>query len=151
MRAADELTGPLGYSGWLLLTAVAAVLVVAGLWAFLGWDRWAGRRRRRPLAPPPDLRQRTLDRIDVVQAAVADGRLDPRHAAAELSRLVRGYVGTVTGRPVSSMTLADLRASGLPRIPDLVAVLYPPQFAPDAQPDTLALVDLAREVVTTWA
>ena len=152
MRVADELTGPIGYSGWLLALGLGCGLAVAGGAAFLVW--WALRSDARPATPAPrdtDLRRETLDHLDGIRAELAAGRLEPRAAADGCSRLVRAYVSDVTGRPVTSMTLADLRGSGVPGLPELVAVLYPPQFAPDVAEGTLALVDRAREVVATWS
>lgn len=151
MPAADELTGPLGYSGWVALLGLACVLLVAGGYAFLAWRglRPDPRPEEHP-TPTPGLREDTLARIDAVGTSVAAGRLDRRDATTALSPIVRGYVGAMTGRPVSSMTLADLEASGLPRVPELVSVLYPPQFAPESSADTMHLVARAREVVATW-
>jgi hypothetical protein len=152
MRAADELTGPLGYSGWLAALAVTCVAVVLGVHALLAWRGLrADPRRVHVERPPAGLRDATLARIDAIGAEVAAGRLDRRSATTALSPLVRGFVGAVTGRPLASMTLADLEASRLPRVPELVGVLYPPQFAPESSVDTLDLVARAREVVATWS
>jgi hypothetical protein len=152
MRAADELTGPLGYSGWLVVLAVACVAVVVGVHALLAWRGLrADPPRVRVERPSPDLLVETLARIDAIGAEVAAQRLDRRSATTALSPLVRGFVGAVTGRPLAAMTLTDLEESGLPRVPELVGVLYPPQFAPESSADTLDLVARAREVVATWS
>ncbi len=151
MRVADELTGPFGYSGRLALLAVGCVVLVVAVHAFLAWR--ALRRGADPVVdagPPPGLREETLARIDAIGTEVAAGRLDRRSATTSLSPLVRGYVAARTGRAVTVMTLADLEGSGLPRVPELVGVLYPPQFAPESDADTLELVGRAREVVATW-
>ena len=151
MPGADELTGPLGYSAWLLALGVGCVLAVVAGYAFLAWQGLRpDTRPRASRATSVSLREATLARIDAVGTEVGAGRLDRRGASTVLSPLVRGYVGTVTGRPLAAMTLTDLAASGLPRVPELVSVLYPPQFAPESAGDTLELVARAREVVSTW-
>lgn len=145
-------TGPVAYSSVWTWLAVAAVLAVVTYYAGAMW-------LTRPRKPEPvsskeidvtDARDRTLARLAAIEAALAAGTIGERTAYGQVSTAARGFVEEVTGAPVTRMTLEDVTASGLPRIPGLVGLLYPPQFAPERESSPAAAIDAARELVATW-
>ena len=85
---------------------------------------------------------------------MAAGRTTPRVAHQQVSLVVRAYVEQEGGLPAGTMTLADLRREGPVPLADLVALLYPPEFAPSdarAERDLPGVLGRARELVTTWS
>lgn len=133
MRAAElpeEFTGPLGYgAGWVWL-ALGAVALAAGYVAVV---LLATRQRTTTVSAAERrerLRRTCLSGLDEVAGEVHDGAVTARAGHQRLSELVRGYVETSTGLPASSMSLADLRLRA-PHLVEAVALMYPPEFAPD--------------------
>ncbi len=145
---------PVGYADLWAPLAVAAVALVVAYYAVV---LWATRRRAPRTAPSArtvvSARRAALTRLETVGAEVAAGRTTPRGGHQQVSDTVRGYVATVSGRPVRTMTLADVRRDGPPALADLLAEVYPPEFAPedrvaeDRFDDALAR---ARDLVATW-
>lgn len=153
----EEFAGPVDYSGtWLTIVLVALALVAVYYLA-----AWLLTRPRAdaPTTRPATARGRHLSRIDSIAEDVRSGRLEPRLAHQELSGLVRAYVEEVSDLPARTMTLADLRARAPQQLADAIAVMYPPEFAPDG-PDGVSrdearaafdrAVDDARTVVASW-
>jgi len=140
---------------WLvLLLAIVAVLVLGGvLVAVLT-------RPPRVVAPPvphptlvlTQLRTEYLARIDDVERRARAGELDARRAHAELSRLMRGFVGEYSGLEAPVMTLQDLRARGVhPALLDAIGRFsYPSIFPPRNPVDPVLGAEAARQVVHAW-
>ena len=151
---AADLRGAVGYDGpWLSLATAALGLVV--LYYLALW--WWGNRR---LAPPPlDPRAEHLALLDQVEADVAAGRLDRRAGHQRVSEVVRAYAARISDLPAPTMTLAELRAAGPAGLADVVALVYPPEFSPEAartggRPVEEQLEETlvhARELVSTWS
>lgn len=154
----DEFAGPVDYSGTWLTIALLGLALVAAYYVTV----WALTRPRSEAAAPPPVtstRGRSLSRIDSLADEVHNGRLEPRLAHQELSGLVRTYVEEVSDLPARTMTLADLRARAPRQLADAIAVMYPPEFAPDDPDDASReaaraafdrAVDDARTVVASW-
>ncbi len=154
MPAAAEWTDPVAYDGQWAVLAIVAVLAVVLFYAVV---LLLGRPDRvRPAAPTDvaGLRAAHLARVDTIEAQVRDGALPLRTAYQQLSEVVRGYAGAVTPLPATTMTLADLRAAGAHELAGTVALLYPPEFAPDqhglAEQRFDRAVHEARTLVSTW-
>lgn len=151
MRTAGELQPAAGYDDrwmWLALLSLAAVaayyLVV-----------WLATRPRRARAPKrAGGRAECLAALDEIEQDAAAGRISARVAHQRVSRTVRGYVERTSAVPAGTMTLATLREGGHERLAEVVAVLYPPEFAPGDEraardlPEALAR---ARELVRSWS
>ena len=104
-----DIIAPVGYSTWWLVLAAVLVVVAVG-WCVLAVVRTRAARPGRATAPPPtDLRADYLTRIDDVRRRVRTGELTPRAGHQELSVVVRAFVQRVSGAPVETMTLAQLR------------------------------------------
>lgn len=147
-------TDPVAYSPWLLGSAMAVAGLVA-LW-YLGLVVLArtGPPQYEP-APLPavemqTLRERCLHAIDDIERQVHEGTMERRTAYERLSAIIRDFIGDATGLPLDRMTLSDVRASGLPRLPRLLEVIYPLEFGPADPSDPTATLRAARELVATW-
>ncbi|MDT0201112.1 hypothetical protein [Nocardioides sp. AE5] len=153
MPAADEFTGPVGYSSlWVWLSILAVIAL--GLW-FLGVWAWSisGHPKPPPPRDPARARGEALGELDRIGHRVATGELGEREGYQQMSGVVRGFVAEATGLPTHTMALADLRALGIEPVAETIALMYPPEFAPedDAAPEPLAdTLARARNVVATW-
>lgn len=150
MRAADELQAPVGYDDRWLVLAVLALALVAVYYAAVLW--WGRSRPSRPARTAP--RGEALERLVAIGAAVSAGRVSAREGHQQISATVRGFVSAASGVPAHAMTLADLEREGPAELAAVVALVYPPEFAPG---DDLArerfgpALERARELVTTWS
>ncbi|WP_395640201.1 hypothetical protein [Pseudolysinimonas sp.] len=152
----DLLYPPTQYgAGWLLLllAIIVALLLVAVLVAVLTRPK----RAVTPLAADPavllqQLRGEYLARIDDIDRRARSGEIDPRRAHAELSRLMRAFVGEYSGIEAPVMTLRDLVARGVhPSLIDAIGRFSYPSLFPRKPPVDPALgADAARQVVHTW-
>lgn len=151
MLGAAEFTGPTSYAPWLTWLAVLLPVLVVAWYAGVTW--WA-RSPRRPEVGPETRRREHLERLDRVEAEVAAGDLSLRAAHRAISEIVRSFAaaaGPVDARP---MTLEQLRVHGPAGLVDVVALVYPPEFAPGAHGEPAerlapALAD-ARAVIAGW-
>lgn len=126
----EEFTGPLGYGAGWVWAALAAVAVAVGYVAVV---LLATRERGAELTGPERqeaLRRGCLSGLDEVAGEVHTGALTARAGHQRLSELVRGYVEQASGLGARSMSLADLRLQA-PHLVEAVALMYPPEFAPD--------------------
>jgi hypothetical protein len=152
MRAAGELRPPAAYDDrWLWL----AVLVLVGVGLYYVVVLWVTRDRtprRRATSAPAGLSDVTA-RLDDIAAAVAAGSISTREGHQQISEVVRGHVASVSDLPASTMTLADLEQAAPGPLADLVALVYPPVFAP-GEATTRERFDealrRAHEVVAWW-
>lgn len=163
MRAAElpnEFEDPIAHSGtWLLLALLALALV---LLYYVAVTLWARPRREPPSPPPPaparptgDPRTHALGALARVEQETAEGRLSARGAHQRISAITREFVAAVSHLPADTMTLADLRAAGAGPLTEVIALMYPPSFAPsqeghaaDLLPEALGR---ARHLVSEWS
>ncbi len=131
---AGELQGPVGYDPtWLVLTIGALALVLLYGAAVLWWTRTPGPGRARRAGHGPGSREQALRRLDEVAAAVAAGQITAREGHRQVSEVVRAHAAALTGLPATTMTLDELRRTGPPALAEVVALVYPPEFAPGEQ------------------
>lgn len=152
MLGAAEFTGPTSYAPWLTWLAVLLpVLVVAWYAGVTWWARSPGRPHRNDL----DTQRRDhLARLDRVEAEVATGDRSLRSAHQATSEIVRSFAAEAGAVDVRPMTLEQLRVHGHAGLVDVVALVYPPEFAPGVQGEPAerlapALAD-ARLVIAEW-
>lgn len=149
-----EFHGPIDYADrWIWLALIALSLVGLYYAAVLLLTRARPTTPSPAPPPPPDLRARHLARIDDIAGAVQRGELSARDGHQQLSEVVRSYVEEITPLPARRMTLADLRLRGPRPLTEMIAEMYPPEFAPDdgeaAEHFERALLH-ARGLVSTW-
>ena len=97
-----------------------------------------------------ELRGRYLSLIDDVESEYLAGRMPARDLHQRMSFLVREFAYEADGVRAPTMTLTDLRASRLHSLGDLVARLYPGEFAAVDSGGAGDRIDLARRVVRAW-
>lgn len=162
----DEVNAPEAFAAlWLVLGVVGLLLLV--LWPLAVWF-FTRPRPPKPATvettPVPQARERAVEAIEQVRRAAAIGQLSPRAAHQSVSTIVRTFVSEVTGTPADRMDLSELRAllrdhdqqlSGaaapLTRVADWIEVLYPPEFAPQADRSVDQTCDEAVRLVGQWA
>jgi hypothetical protein len=150
MLRAAEFTGPTAYAPWLTWLAVLLPLLVVAWYAGVTW--WA--RPPRPRRHDPDTRREHLERLDRVEVEVATGDRSLRWAHQAISEIVRSFAAEAGAVDVRPMTLEQLRVHGHAGLVDVVALVYPPEFAPGVEGEPAerlapALAD-ARAVITGW-
>lgn len=144
--------GPLQYEGHWLWLGLLILLIVAAWYTWIFWPRPAspsgsGYKRNADVAA---LRAACLSAIDSVVADAHAGRIAEREAHQQLSFLVRGFAASVTGRPVTSMTLQELAKEGLDPITSGIALIYPSEFAPRLAGTVKDSAAAARQAVEAW-
>lgn len=151
MPDADEFSGPIDYGSlwmWLALASIAVVL----LW-YVGVVLWSlGGGPKKARVDLPSARSRALGELDRIGHQVHSGELTERLGYQQMSSVVREFVSQTSGLPAHAMALADLRQAGVPHLAETIALMYPPEFAPEAsgsEPLSLTL-DRAKNVVATW-
>lgn len=80
--------------------------------------------------PPKTLREQYFDRIHALADQLIESSISERDMHLELSKIVREYVGTVTGVHTQTMTYSDLLAnSRTAPMADVIAQCYHPAFS----------------------
>ena len=142
---------PLPYQSIWMWLGILLLVLVAG---WYGWLLLPRPRVAAPRTPGPTslgtLRSRCLAAIEDTAADADAGRLPEREAHQRLSFLVREFAGAVTGLPVTSMTLDELRGEGLDTLAEGIAGIYPSEFSARHVQPVRHSADLAREVVHAW-
>ena len=150
---------PLQYGLQWLILAIALVVVVIAFYVLLPRLVRALTKPRevvatpappRRLTPMQSAKQVAFDRIGAVEAAVAAGTTDVRDAHIELSAILREFATETTGIDARSMTLTELRASGLESLATVVATYYPIAFGVPEHSRLAGAADRAREVLAGW-
>ncbi|KQY63840.1 MULTISPECIES: hypothetical protein [unclassified Nocardioides] len=152
MPDADEFSGPVDYSSQWLWFAIGALALVALF--YLGVLLWSHAGGPKPLKPGdvPTARTRAMGELDRIGHQVYAGQLAERVGYQQLSSVIRDFVSAVSGMPAHTMALADLRAAGVPHLAETIALIYPPEFAPDStavEPFGTTL-NRARGLVSSW-
>ncbi|MEO5745464.1 MAG: hypothetical protein ABIQ53_12880 [Terracoccus sp.] len=159
MRAVDRpppgFYPPDPYAATWLWVGIAGFVAIA-LWYVWVW--WSTRDKPVVVLPrlTPDrlirLRADYTRQIEVVVARVEAGEITPRRGHQQLSVLVRHFVQEVSGIRAPTMTLTDLHASGgrLTPVSEVVAQLYPGEFAPAVGTTLHGAAAQATTVVARW-
>lgn len=152
----EEFQNPVAYFDRWLWFALLAMLVMVLYYAATLWFTRDPRKKQVPWHRPAaaDPRREHLGEIDRVEVAARDGELPLRDAHQKLSEIVRGYVDTVTPLPARTMSLSDFKAAAPGDLAQAIALMYPPEFAPDDVNEARERFDIAlhhaRRLVTTW-
>lgn len=158
VRSDTDIVPPVQFEPlWLILGIVAVVLVV--LW-YLLIPVIARRATRRPAPTAPQFTQpyqgpqgaheRALAAIDQVEQDARAEVISIREAHLRLSAIVREFAWDMTRVDARTMTLTELRATGLTTIADAVAQFYPIAFQEHELVELGAIADVARRAVTSW-
>ncbi len=154
----DEFNGPVAYADRWLWLALLGLCLVAVYYLAVVWftrDRAQPDRVSWARADVGTMRQRHLDRIARIEAAVRTGELPARDGHQQLSETVRAYVGAVSTLPAPTMTLDDFRRQAPRPLTEAIELMYPPEFAPDdigrARERFDDAVAQARQLVVSWS
>lgn len=155
MSPPEDLYPPPTHGGIWTAVGVGLVALVAGWWVVLWW-RTRSRRETTPVWRP--LRGRSLAArrasgiaaIDEVLRAYEAGETSSRAAFQRLSPLVREFAFDVAGVPAHTMTLADLQREQPGALAEVVALMYPAEFAAEVDGDVRLGAARAREVLSRW-
>lgn len=154
----EELVGPVGYSSWWLVLAIAALVLVAAYYAVVTWWGLHGRDDERGPRRGGDVRtvrQRHLEELARIEREVGAGELAHRDGHQRLSATLRSYVAEVTPINAPVLALADLREEAPPELAEAIELMYPPEFAPDdlggAERAFGEAANRARTLVETWS
>lgn len=145
---------PLDYAAlWWVLGVVLLLLILA--WYFSAFYATRARAEVGSIPLPPkkllSMRAKYLAQIDQIAAQHREGQLSARHAHQRLSLVVRAFSQELTGVKTERMTLAELRAAGLPVVGDAVEVFYPAEFGVQDADSLGHSADIARELVGRWS
>lgn len=146
---------PVGYAALWLIAAVVLLVLVASwyVFVFIWTKRVTENSAPKPLPPRrmPSVRAKYAALIDRIAAQYGQGAIDAREAHQRLSLAVRGFAQEVTGIASERMTLAELRATGMPLVGEAVALFYPAEFGARDASGLGDSVAAAHQVVRTWS
>ncbi|MCR5529758.1 MAG: hypothetical protein K6F49_11115 [Saccharofermentans sp.] len=142
----------------LLVVLVAIPLIVLLIMKLKGF-KLPARKKKKAEAPKPYVRKRSiqeiksdyLKQIDAIEKQYNNREIDEREAYIRLSKVVRTFVQEMTGIKAMNLTLSEIKELNLPKLADLIAEFYRPEFAYDSEgADTVRHIADARTVVTQW-
>ncbi len=143
------------FSYWPVILLVVIGLLGAALILF--WPKKKAKPtqnipRPKPIAPTnlALLKSKYDALLADIHAKRADNKLDDRQAFQALSKTVRGFVYEATGIKVQNYTLTEIKAANLPRLYELIAQCYVPEFAAENNSNIYELINKARKVVGEW-
>ena len=150
-----------GYSA--LLTILLVVLVAIPLLVYLFFKlkgfKLPEKKKKKAEAPKPYVRKRSIQeiksdylrQISMIETKYKNNEIDDREAYLRLSTVVRSFVQEMTGIKAVNLTLSEIQELGLPKLADLIAEFYRPEFAYESEgADTIRHIADARTVVTQW-
>ena len=153
-----EFNDPVAYGDRWLWFALLGLLLVGAYYVAVVWftrDRSPGGAVTWTRADVPSARRLHLDRIERIEAEVRGGQLSARVGHQQLSETVRSYVAAVSSIPAPTMTLADFQRQAPRPLVDAIALMYPPEFAPDdagrARERFDDAIAHARHLVASWS
>lgn len=161
----DEIQDPVGLTASLVWWGLGAFLLIGlAIWATLWFTRNSGRETAKTYDPAQDmprpteyrdplyaLREEYLGRLDAIERLWRAGTINDRQLHLQLSSLIRGFADRRVGEPATTSTLSELRTLPLSRrLVGLIEMFYEPSFGPRSEPDSLASLTAAREVLTRW-
>jgi hypothetical protein len=140
---------------WLWLgLAIFAVSVVffAMLFKYRIKERKKKQRVRKTSAKSgnTDPREQALYSIDRIIFDLSHSKIDLRESYQRLSMIMRIFVTDISGKDVTSLTLAELNSPELKELPKLIEKWYQPEFAMRTRADFMGDAAQAKRVVKTW-
>ena len=146
-----------------VLTIILVVLVAIPLLVYLFFKlkgfKLPERKKKKAEAPKPYVRKRSIQeiksdflmQITAIETKYKNNEIDDREAYIRLSTVVRSFVQEMTGIKAVNLTLSEIKELGLPKLAELIAEFYRPEFAYESEgADTIRHIADARTVVTQW-
>lgn len=151
MQLDVELQDMFSYSSLLFLIPfliVAVVVLVCVLMKFK--KRMANAKPEEPVRNIHKLRAKYDKLLEALMRKAEEGKADNRAASQELSSIIRDFVYNATGVNVTSATLEEIGELNMPKLYELVAECYVPEFSVIAEGEVLPTIEKARKVIAEW-
>ena len=91
-----------------------------------------------------------LEKLNELEAGYREKTIDERTLYIRLSSLVRGFVFEMTGIPVHTKTLSEIRNKEMPVLTELIEQYYTPEFARKSYSNPLEAIFNAKGIVEKW-
>jgi len=108
------------------------------------------RIKKPPAKMLPEIKDRYLVKLDVLEKQLSAGLIDVRAAFQELSSVIRNFVFEVTGIEVQNYTLFEIRQLNMPHLTKLIEEYYTPEFARTTRKRGFSSINKTREVIRRW-
>lgn len=153
---------PFSYgAGWIVLFAFLTVGLATAAVLIKFVPIWKAKARKPKLVQtevkkpevlvvPGTAKRRYLTLITKVENDLAAGRITTRDAYQQMSFCTKGFFQEVTGVDVSTYTLEEIHALGIPQLEYLVNEYYAPEFAPEYNGDVRASMEKTKRVISQW-
>lgn len=138
---------------WYLLAGIAGVVLI------ILWPKKKGKENTKPVPPKPQplppqsiasLKSKYIALLAGLTKRRSGDKLSDRKAFQELSKIVRDFVFEATGIQVQYYTLSEIQAAGLPKLYELIAACYVPEFALQNNSNVYEAINKARKVIEEW-
>ena len=134
-----------------VLAGFAGVLII-----FL-WPKRKGKAVKKAPKPKkvpkqsiPVLKDKYSQLLTDLEKNRLDNKVDDRQAFQTLSKIVRDFVFEATGIQVQNYTLSEIQAVNIPKLSELIAQCYVPEFAAKANENIYESINKARKVIGEW-
>lgn len=157
-RAAIDIVPPMQFQWFWLVIGIGIVLLIVAWYLLI--PLIARRSLRAPAAPAPYQRpyqgpagaaERALAAIAEVERSCTAGTISVREAHLRFSAIVREFAWDMSRVDARTMTLTELRATGLSTIAGAVAQFYPIAFQEEELLELGTAAGVARGAVTSWS
>lgn len=137
---------------WFILAGLAAITLILIIIFYKREKKAAPQvvQNQRMVFKPHYDRQSALSDIYRLQNELNYGHMEVRDAYGHVSMILRNYVYTMTGVQVTSFTLNEINALGIPALTSLIAECYPPEFSEMATGDVRATLDKTKRFIEGW-
>lgn len=98
----------------------------------------------------PAIKNKHLSMLTDIEKKYSEGHITDKAAYQELSAVMRFFVYEMTGIKAQNFTLQEIRTANMPRLYELVAEYYAPEFAVEYKSDIHDSLNRARKVIYEW-
>ena len=140
---------------WLIVgLAVLAVSAVFFIMLFRYRIRHLKRKQKAPKTNKKTgegfAREKAIRSIDRIIRDLSHSKIDIRESYQQLSMVMRIFVTEISGKDVTSLTLAELRTPELDNLAKLIEKWYSPEFAMKTRANFMNDAGQAKQVVKSW-
>ena len=157
LRADTEIVPPMQFQWYWVPIGILLLLLIAAWYFFIPVIARRAVRRvappvpyQRPYQGPAGAAQRAFEAIAVVEQQASVQAITVREAHLRFSAIVREFAWDMTRVDARTMTLTELRATGLTTIATAVAQFYPIAFQEEELLQLGSAADVARGAVASW-
>ena len=133
-------------------------LVVAAVFAFAAAALiiYATRRKKAAPAPTvsftplPDARATALSKLSKIEASLASGDIGTRECCEKTSEVLRTFASAALKKDLTSATLADIAALGVPELADAIALCYTGEFPRVPEERAQEALSKSKDIIGRW-